>query len=204
MLIAEAKALHNEFHIPSHILKHCELVSGIAKQIGEKYIQKGNNVNLDNLIIAGLVHDLFRVIDISEENYADLCKNAEEYDTNTWDLMRMRYKGKTHSKAAFDFFTQKGEEELANIIKKHYFKAILDTEDAPTTLEEKILTYADKRVMHDKIVSLKERVEDGQKRHGSIDDDSQKIGQIYNAYYALEKELLEPIGMKPEEVGADM
>lgn len=200
MQIADAKAIMNEFHVPIHIRKHCEAVANVAQQIAKGYIQKGQDLNVENLVSACLLHDLFRIVDISEESYKKLCKNAEEYDKNTWDITRMRYKGKTHSEIAYEFLEEKGEEELANLIKKHYFVAIIDPNDKAFTLEEKILTYADKRVLHENIVSLKERFEDGAKRYNKENEDSNQQKAIYNAYFDLEKELFDPIDLKPEDI----
>ena len=47
-------------------------------------------------------------------------------------------------------------------IRKHAYKAVIsdDPDMRPLTREEKIVTYADKRVAHNKIVSLEERFEE--------------------------------------------
>ncbi len=200
MLIPEAKSIVMEHHLPDHIIRHCEKVRKIVQLIGEKYAEKGVKIDLENLISAALLHDLFRIADIPDESYQNLHAAAVKYDQVTWDSIRNRYKGKTHAQAAYDFFMLKGEEKLALMIKKHYFFAILDPIDKPTTLEEKILSYADKRVMHDKIVSLKERFEEGSQRHNPNHENMDGIQKIYDAYYSLEKELLEPINLKPEDI----
>jgi hypothetical protein len=200
MLVAEAKSIVMEHHLPDHIIRHCEKVYKIAKQIGEKYAEKGQKIDLENLKAAALLHDLFRIADIPDKSYEELHTVADKYDQVTWDSLRIRYKGKTHAEAAYEFFMNKGEEKLALMIKKHYFYAILDPTDKPSSLEEKILSYADKRVMHDKIVSLKERFEEGSKRHNPNQKNRDEIQKIHNAYYALEKELLEPINLKPSDI----
>lgn len=200
MLVPEAKSIIMEHHLPDHIIRHCEKVRKIVQMIGEKYIEKGENLDLENLISAALLHDIFRIADITDESYQNLYSDAVKYDQVTWDSIRNRYKGKTHAQAAYEFFMHKGEEKLALIIKKHYFYAILDPADKPITLEEKILSYADKRVMHDKIVSLKERFEEGRKRHNPKYENMDEVQKIYDAYYSLEKEILEPINLNPEDI----
>lgn len=189
-----------ENHLPDHIVRHSEKVCSVVKFLCEKYMEKGFNIDLENLISASLLHDLFRIADISEESYQKLRSEAVKYDQVTWDSIRQRYKGKSHAEAAYEFLMRKGEEKLALIIKKHYFHAIVDPKDKPATLEEKILSYADKRVMHDKIVSLKERFEEGSKRHNPNNENIEEAEKIHNAYFALEKELLDPIGLKPEDI----
>ena len=72
--------------------------------------------------------------------------------------------------------------------------------DRPQTLEEKILYYADKRVCHDRIVTIKKRLEDGRKRYfpdGNIPSDEIHIVQ---KLYQLEKELLEKAKIKSSSI----
>ena len=58
-----------------------------------------------------------------------------------------------------------GFPEIANIVKKHSLNGIDKEENQPQTYEEKIILYADKRVIKDKIVTLKERFDDLEKRY---------------------------------------
>jgi HD superfamily phosphodiesterase len=200
MLVPEAKSIIMEHHLPDNIRNHSEKVCRVAKLIGDKYKEKGYQIDLENLISAALLHDLFRIADISEKDYEKLRANAEQYDQVTWDSIRNRYKGKSHSQAAYEFLTNKGEDKIALMVKKHYFAALNSENDKPVTLEEKILNYADKRVAHGKIVSLPERFSEGQKRHNPEKNNMKEIEKLYDAYYALEKELLDPIGLKPEDI----
>ncbi len=58
-----------------------------------------------------------------------------------------------------------GFSEVAKVVKKHSLYKIEDEEIQPKTIEEKIVFYADKRIMGTKVVSLKERFEDIKKRY---------------------------------------
>jgi len=58
-----------------------------------------------------------------------------------------------------------GFSEVAEIVKKHSLYKIKDEEIQPKTIEEKIVFYADKRIMGTKVVSLKERFEDIKNRY---------------------------------------
>ncbi len=200
MLVPEAKSIIMEHHLPDNIRIHCEKVYEVSKLIAERYKSKGYDIDLENLYSAALLHDLFRIVDLSEENYKKFREDAEKYDQITWDSIRNRYKGKSHSQAAYEFLKDKGEDKVALMVKKHYFAAFNNKNDKPETLEEKILSYADKRVAHDKIVSLSERFGEGQKRHNPEKDNMHDIEKLYDIYYSLEKELLDPIGLKPEDI----
>ena len=56
-----------------------------------------------------------------------------------------------------------GYPEVANVISKHTLYKLKNNE--PKTIEEKIVFYADKRVKHDKIVTLEERYKDLKERY---------------------------------------
>ena len=91
---------------------------------------------------------------------------------------------------------------MATIIRKHDFRSLIAAadEDRPQTLEEKILYYADKRVCHDRIVSLKRRLEDGRKRYfpdGKIPVHDRMIAQKLRT---LEKELLTKASLKATDI----
>ena len=77
-----------------------------------------------------------------------------------------------------------GFPEVAEIAKKHSLFEIEKKENQPIKIEEKIMFYADKRIKSDKVVSLKERFDDLNKRYG--EDFTKEF------YYAkkIEKELL--------------
>ena len=51
-----------------------------------------------------------------------------------------------------------GYPEVANVVKRHGLRCAGSTEFTPQTIEDKIVFYADKRVLFDKTVSLEERL----------------------------------------------
>lgn len=95
-----------------------------------------------------------------------------------------------HEKAMARVMRQKGEHKIANLIAKHGFFSIWKLK----TWEEKILYYADKRVDHDKIVSLKKRFEEGRKRNFTPKDDMKLVGKTEKEVEKLEKEFAEILG----------
>lgn len=127
-------------------------------------------VNKDNLICAAILHDLFKLSD------------------------------KDHSKEVYDFLNSLLEPQIAEIAYKHDFSAIIDSNRKPVTLEEKILNYADKRVNHDKVVSLKDRFNYFKLRYNPDNEDPQWVLQAQKAYMELEEELFKNIEIKPEDI----
>jgi len=76
------------------------------------------------------------------------------------DIVRLTTLGH-HAEEGAKIFSQ-DYPEMAQVMVKHRLSAII--KDSLKTWEEKIVYYADKRVNHDTIVSLDERIAEGRKR----------------------------------------
>ena len=77
-----------------------------------------------------------------------------------------------------------GFHEVAEVTKKHSLTEI-EKENKPLRIEEKIMFYADKIVKGNKIVSLKERIEDLEKRYNKSFNGELVFGK------KIERELLQ-------------
>lgn len=102
------------------------------------------------------------------------------------DVLKICHVG--HEKAMEKVLKNIRKKNIAKIVGKHGFSSI----DKLKTLEEKILYYADKRVHDEKIVSLKKRFEEGDKRYGKRLD--KRAVAIKKKIFALEKELEAMLG----------
>ena len=112
-----------------------------------------------------------------------------------------------HEDAAYELFKDKYP-EMALVIKKHGYRYIIDPELQPFGWEEKILTYADKRVAHDKIVTMKGRFKEGHQRYftNNIDDglSEEELSRIDLAFFELEKEIFDIIDIDPDKISEDI
>lgn len=168
------KQLYQQYKTPLHVVKHCEKVAYVAGKIAEEYLKKGVNLDYESINFACLLHDVLKLVDFDA--------------------------GMDHSRAAYHMLNEIGESFIAEIIKKHAFEGIVDDENQPFTLEQKIMTYADKRVLHENIVSLKERFEDGKIRYNPNNENEEWQQKVYEAYFQLEKQLFDPLPIKPEDI----
>src|SRR3989338_431110 len=159
----EVAAIIDEFRVPLHVRKHCETVSRFAVEIGQKIAAQGETVDLELLRHAGLLHDFVRVVDFRSFHPETFPYPATTDDVKFWENLREKYKGRGHEEVAAEILRARGFTFVAAIIEKHRF---LQIEKGFEQLEEKILYYADKRTMHDAVVSLAERLADGEKRNG--------------------------------------
>ncbi len=193
----ECRRLHDRFHVPGNVREHCSIVAQISRFLGTALSESGIKVDLDALYSGGLLHDLFRFVD-----FRDIEKNKEA-DVQVWMDVIKKYPGKRHPEVAYEFL-KSTYPEFALMILKHGYRAIADENMQPFSWEEKILTYADKRVAHNRIVSLKERFREGFERwlsyhpEAEIDMDTKKA--LDERYYNLEEELFRNLDITPGSV----
>lgn len=187
--------LLKEFHVPAHIRRHSEKVAAICKFIEEKI----DGVDLDLLEKAAMLHDLVRICDFTKWNPQNFPDKHTEENLRKWEEIRKNHKGKPHEEAAYEVLIERGEKEVAELIRSHRFKIILEPEPFKTW-EEKILYYADKRVEHDQVVSLEERLDRGKERNAVTEEQKARSDEARPKIYALEKEICEAAGIKPEDL----
>ena len=199
----ECLAILVEYHVPPHIVKHNQAVAKLAVFLAQKLIEKGEAIDVELLEKAGLLHDMMRVLDFKQPDYYKFEQNLPKEEQVKWQRLRAKYKTMTHEDAAYDVLKSKYQ-AVALTIKRHRYMAMLDEKVRPETWEEKLLYYADMRVMHDKIVPLKQRLAEGHKRnihmHGSAAKSKINTAKVDPLIFQMEKEIFEKIGLDPLEV----
>ena len=192
-----------EYHVPSHILSHSLAVAKLAVFLAQKLKEKGLRVNVDHVDRACLLHDIMRICDFEKLDYRKFYDTVTEEDKTKWKWIREVYKGIGHEDAAYEILKEKYP-TLALTAKKHRYMAMLYEDERPTSWEGKLVYYADMRVMHDKIVPLEDRLEDGHKRnaflHGVSPQSKINMTKVDNLIHRLEKEIFEKIGLDPTVV----
>jgi len=199
----ECQAIIEEHHVPPHIVKHSMAVAKLAVFLAQRLTEKGITVDVNLVDRACLLHDIIRICDFKELDYSRFEQPVTAEDKAKWQQLRAKYEGIPHEYAAYDILKDKFP-ALALTIKKHRYIAVLDEEEKPNTWEEKLVYYADKRVMHDKIVSLEERLTEAHKRNVFFyDTEAQSkiiTAKVDPLIYRLEKEIFDEIGLKPLEI----
>lgn len=173
-----------QFRLPDHIAAHCDTVGELSRRFAEHIIRHGTIARPAALECAGRIHDLFRFIDFTDgTGPKDHVYSAQ--DTHTWNSLKEQYVGMTHEGVCAAFLQKKGYSCLAPIVALHGLRVELKQR---TTIDQKILYYADKRVMLDKIVSIDERFADLRQRYakGKLTEESARW--LHDAYMT-EKEL---------------
>jgi hypothetical protein len=199
----ECLAILAEYHVPPHIVRHNQAVAKLAVFLAQRLNENSEAVDVTLLDRAGLLHDMMRVFDFKQPDYNRFERNLPQEEKAKWRLLRAKYKSSSHEDAAYEILKDKYP-ALALTIKRHRYMAMLDEKDHPDTWEEKLLYYADMRVMHDKITPLKQRLDEGHKRnihmHGSADQSKINTAKVDPMIEEMEKEIFEKIGLDPLEV----
>ena len=187
--VEECFQLLAQCHVPRHIIRHCQATADLAVELAEKIAANGIEVNVDFVHRACLLHDIMRVCDFTKPIEHIFDDGVSEEDLQKWRQLSERYKGIRHEQAGYEFLKDKYP-EIAVAIKKHAYKALIEKDNCPETIEEKLVYYADKRVMHDKVVSLAERLEEGHSRNQQKNCKN-KVNAEYvdSLIFELEKEL---------------
>lgn len=156
---------------------HCRKANAVAMFIAEKFINQGITLDTESIYFASLLHDVMKYNEI-------LGKTTEMHEIEGKKLLE-----------------KKDYPKIANLIFKHRTAAILRNE--LDTWEEKVVFYADKRVLHDKIVSLNERLEDGLKRYKGNPHYTADFETLSALMRKLESQIFKKLGMKPSDINEE-
>ena len=176
MNITQIKKLYAKYQTPKHVQKHMKVVAEIAVSYAKKIKKNGRKVDINLLRHAALLHDFLKML-----VFKDIHKN----DPKIWKTLRKKYPNTHDVEVAAIILRELGENELAEIVRKQQFNAVISKDHPLETLEEKIVYYADKRVAHDQIVTLKKRLSEGEKRYGT-----KTPKNIEKKLFQLEKEIM--------------
>ena len=162
----QALSLLRKYNLQKYKTSHSKQVAKTAKDIATKISSKHPELKIDvNLVeIAALLHDI------------DSAQNIKK----TGD----------HGKIAKQILEKEGiDPQIAKIALTHPVDAIIDPARPPTSLEEKIVAYADKLVKKDKITTLDKRFQLWLKEDNSKTQ-QQIFKKAYPEFKKLEKELI--------------
>lgn len=182
----EVSKLIEEFRVPLHVRRHCAAVADFCVELGEKLVAAGVKVDLKLLRQAALLHDLLRVIDFKTFEPEKFPDPISAEDIEFLKSLREKYKGMHHADAAAQILRERGCNDIADVIEKHKYVQI---KDGFRTWEEKILYYGDKRIKHNKVVPLAERLADGRKRNYPYIKGEEPDNELDKKVFELEKEI---------------
>jgi len=161
-----------ESRMLQNIVEHSVEVARVALFLSRALNGKGQTINLELVEAASLLHDL----------------------TKTECLVTQE----DHAKTGCVLLTAMGYERVAEVVGDHI---VLSRAIPPLGVsEEEVVNYADKRVQHDKIVSLDERFRDLMERYGKGNRVSSQWKRLMEATFEVEAKIFSILGADPDDL----
>jgi uncharacterized protein len=155
-----------------HIVDHSIMVGNVTLCLCRHLKKTTPSLNVELATAAALLHDITK---------------TRSFDT-----------GELHSETGGTLLESLGYPEVGNIIRQH---VILDCHktNAPIS-EQEIVNYADKRVLHDTVVSLSRRLEYIRVKYGTQSHIADRITVMWEITVALEEKLFRQIPFMPAQL----
>jgi uncharacterized protein len=168
----ECLKLMGECGMLENIIAHSLEVAKVALFISTELNKRGQRISLDLVEAASLLHDLTKT---------ECLKTKED-----------------HAKTGSQLLEEMGYKRVGEVVGQHIW---LGREGDPLSIsEEEIVNYADKRVMHDHIVSLEERFNDLKDRYGKDQRAIDYLGRMEKEIYGIEHKIFFILQIDPNDL----
>lgn len=168
----ECLRLMDRYGMLENIVNHSLAVTKVALFLSRELNRKGQGIDLAVIEAASLLHDLAKT---------ECLKTKQD-----------------HAQQGFRLLKVLGYERAAEVVGQHI--EVTRGGDSSFVSEEEVVNYADKRVQHDRIVSLKERFSDLKDRYGHSKIALDQMDRMEKATYAIEDKICSVLNSHPEDV----
>ena len=161
-----------EMKMMDHIVVHSMQVCQVATFITKQLNAQQNQFNYHLIQAAALLHDITKTRSFkTQEN---------------------------HALTGGQFLAEQGFPEIGELVRQH---VRLDEYTNPVVLgEAEILNYADKRVLHDKVVSLDRRLDYILEKYGKLPEDQERIRWLWKKTLDLENKIFSDLTIVSEDI----
>lgn len=160
--------LLSRYDVPDNIRMHCGRVAQVALALASCLNTRGAAINVRLVVSSALLHDIMKWQSIS--------------------------RGGDHAVMGYELLAGLGYPEVADLVRQHVY---LDDPKAASIGEAQILNYADKRVLHSRVVSLDERMDDLLVRYGKTREIRARIRQGFKVAREIENRISTLAGCEP-------
>ena len=155
-----------------HIKAHSIQVCRVATALAAPLESQPVRINLALLQAAALLHDITKT--------------------------RSFVTGEKHASTGAELLETLGYPEVGYLIGQHVQLDAYFASAYPT--EAEILNYADKRVLHDKVVSLEKRMDYIYQRYGKTDQDRKRLENLHTLTETLERWIFGFLPYSPDDL----
>jgi uncharacterized protein len=160
--------------VPAHIMEHSRKVHRVALFLSQALNQRGEKLDLPLVEAASLLHDIAKM-------------DGDQASQG-------------HAEKGAALIQQLGYPQVAEIVRQH---VVLDPAMGGREINEAaVVHYADKRVKHTQIVSLRERFRDLKERYGQSPEAVAWLENAEKQSLALEKILFEKLPFSPDRINS--
>ncbi len=155
-----------------HIVIHSLQVCRVATFLTDHLAERNTGLNLDLIRAAALLHDITKTRSFkTQEN---------------------------HAMTGGQHLTEQGYPEVGELVRQH---VRLDEYPHPVVLAERqIINYADKRVLHDRVVSLDKRLDYILEKYSKTPKHKQKIHWLWEKTREMEAEIFRTLSLTPDDL----
>lgn len=168
----ESECLHllDTVNMPTHIKDHSCLVCRVALVISDGLIAAGIDINRKLVRASALLHDITK---------------PRSFET-----------GENHAQTGGEYLVSLGFPEVGEIIRQHVMLDTYFAGDKPN--EAEVVNYSDKRVLHDKIVPLDDRMDYIYHRYAKTKERQKLFKSLWDKTHVLEKRLFAYLDFHPD------
>ena len=155
-----------------HIVVHSMQVCRVATFLTENLNPQRNRLNHDLIRAAALLHDITKTRSFkTEEN---------------------------HALTGGEFLAEQGYAEVGDLVRQH---VRLDVYPQNVSLREaEIINYADKRVLHENVVSLDKRAEYILEKYTKVAEDRRRVYMLWEKTREIEAEIFVALSFSPDDL----
>lgn len=161
-----------EADMPNHIQDHSRWVCRVALVLTDGLISAGIDINRKLVRASALLHDITK---------------PRSFKT-----------GENHAQTGGVYLSELGFPEVGDIVRQHVKLDHYYAAEIPN--EAEVVNYADKRVLHDQIVSLDDRMTYILKRYAKTRKHEDLLYALWDHTSALEKRLFSYLNFHPDRI----
>jgi len=168
----ECYQLMCQMEMMDHIVVHSMQVCRVATVLAENLKPAGIQFNYDLIRAAALLHDITKTRSFkTQEN---------------------------HAETGGQYLTELGYGEVGSLVRQH---VRLDEYPQSVSLgAAEIINYADKRVLHENVVSLDKRVEYILEKYTKVPEDRQRVYLLWEKTREIEAEIFGALSFAPDDL----
>lgn len=158
--------------MPVHIQNHSRLVCRVALALADGLISAGLKINRELVMASALLHDITK---------------PRSFET-----------GENHAQTGGEYLCRLGFPEVGEIVRQHVVLDHYPPKAAPN--EAEIVNYADKRVLHDQVVTLDDRMAYILTRYAKTSQRQALLHQLWDKTRKLEQRLFSHLSFAPDAI----